>query len=74
MSKVDGTATIHLVDYDDMVILKDKPCCDYKTLCVMRKNEHVKKVFSQFKMLAGLFDSAGAADVCSVCALERVKV
>lgn len=74
VSEVEGSATIHLVDYDDMVILKDKPCCDYKTLCTMRKNEHVKKVFRQYKKLAELFDSAGTADVCCACALERAKV
>lgn len=74
VSEAVAGATIHLVDYDDMVLLKDKPCCNYKTLCVMRKNEHVKKVFRQYKKLAVLFDSAGTADVCCVCAMERIKV
>jgi hypothetical protein len=67
-------AKVHLVDYDDLVLLKEQPCCDYSTVCTMRKNEHVKKVFRKYKNLAELFDSAGEASVCVVCELERNKV
>jgi hypothetical protein len=62
---------IRLVDYDDVVLLKGKPCCDYSTVCTMRKNEHMKKVLRLYKKLAELFDVAGTADVCEVCAQER---
>lgn len=66
--RVSNEGEIHLIDYDDMVILKDRPCCDYKTVCTMRINEHVKKVFRVHKKLAELFDRAGMANVCSICA------
>eukprot|EP01031_Cornospumella_fuschlensis_P028165 gene28165-34010_t len=70
----EGEATrVHLIDYDDAVLLREQPCCDYSTVCAMRTNEHVKEIFRQYKKLAELFDSAGAADVCCVCALERNK-
>eukprot|EP01031_Cornospumella_fuschlensis_P030347 gene30347-36668_t len=68
-----GSSRIRLVDYDDMVILKDKPCCDYSTVCTMYKNEHMKKVFRQYKKLAELFDNAGTTNVCCACALENAK-
>jgi len=62
-----GDPRIRLVDYDDMVLLKNKPCCNMNTVCMMRKNEHVQKVFCQYKKLAELFDEAGATDVCENC-------
>ena len=62
-----------LVDYDDVVLLKGKPCCDYSTVCTMQKNEHMKKVLHLYKKLAELFDVASTADVCEVCAQERAK-
>ena len=40
---------IRLIDYDDMVLLKEKPCCDYSTVCSMKKNEHVMMVFDLYK-------------------------
>lgn len=65
---------IRLIDYDDMVLLNDKPCCDSSTVCTMRQNEHVKTVFRRYKKLAELFNVAGGANVCEVCALKRAKV
>lgn len=60
-----------LVDYDDMVLLQDKPCCSYKTVSIMRNNEHTKKIFLRYKNLAKLFDDAGTADICSECEQNR---
>jgi hypothetical protein len=61
---------IRLIDYDDMVLLKENPCCDYSTVCTMRMNEHAFKVLRLYKKLSELFDVAGAANVCSDCAQE----
>lgn len=74
VSKEGNVTRLYLIDYDDLVILKEKPCCDYNTVCGMRKNEHVNEVFHQYKELAELFDDAGMANICHVCELERIKV
>ena len=64
----EGQQRIQLVDYDDMVLLQDHPCCDKCTVGLMRRNEHVIKVFNQYRKLAELFDEASAAAVCDICA------
>jgi len=58
---------LRLIDYDDMVLLEDKPCCDFSTLRTMWKNEHVRGVFRQCPMLAELFNVAGNRGMCDVC-------
>jgi hypothetical protein len=74
VSEEEGSQRYYLVDYDDMVILKDKPCCDQKTLSIMRANEHVKIVFRKYTVLSKCFDAAAMADVCSVCGMEGIKL
>jgi hypothetical protein len=69
-----NNARIWLIDYDDMVLLREKPCCDYSTVCTMRKNAHVEKILGQCRKLAELFDVAGTADMCNVCKLESLTI
>jgi hypothetical protein len=59
--------SLRLVDYDDMVVLKTRPCCDHKTVSILRENDHVLAIFDHYDQLAKLFDAA-AMRCCAACA------
>eukprot|EP00598_Pedospumella_elongata_P011271 CAMPEP_0184988908 /NCGR_PEP_ID=MMETSP1098-20130426/26334_1 /TAXON_ID=89044 /ORGANISM="Spumella elongata, Strain CCAP 955/1" /LENGTH=502 /DNA_ID=CAMNT_0027513769 /DNA_START=120 /DNA_END=1628 /DNA_ORIENTATION=+ len=63
----DGANKLYLIDYDDILIMKEKPCCDHSTVRVMRKNPHIKKVFGKYKSLAKLFERTVSERMCHVC-------
>lgn len=66
--RVSRDGSLRLVDYDDLVLLATPPCCDHKTVCILRENVHVQTVFDHYRQLAQLFDAAAAMRCCATCA------
>ena len=62
--------SLRLVDYDDLVVLTTSPCCDHKTVSILRENDHVLVIFDHYDQLAKLFDAAAAKPLrcCAACA------
>lgn len=66
--RVCSDGCLRLVDYDDLVLLDTRPCCDRQTVCLLRENAHVHAVFQHYPDLAQVFDDAAAVRYCTTCA------